>query len=161
MGGRTSRNKGAGYEREVAQELQGLLGTVVTRRLGQARDGGHDLELPGFTVECKRRAGFIGHTWMAQAVAASARNGGLPPVVFARGDREQTIVMMRLEDWVEVVREVIVDSEGSRRPQEALVGGGIGEGSGVGVAEASAGYNFGKGMAGQDAGEGDGEVRDL
>jgi hypothetical protein len=161
MGGRMSRTKGAGYEREVAGELQGWLGAVVTRRLGQARDGGHDLELPGFTVECKRRAGFIGHAWMAQAVAASVGNGGLPPVVFARGDRHETIVMMRLADWVEIAREVIVDSEGSRRPQEASAGGGVGEGSGGGQAAPSAGYNRGQCQGSPDGAEGDGEVREL
>lgn len=159
MGGRMSRNKGASYEREVAHELEAWLGTVVTRRLGQARDGGHDLEVPGFTVECKRRAGFVAHSWMAQAVSASVANGGLPPVVFARGDRQETLVIMRLADWVEVAREAIVDSEGSRRPQEALAGGGVGEGSGSGQARPSAGYNQ---EASPDGLGGDGgEVREL
>ena len=42
MGGRMSRNKGAGAEREFAALVSEALGVEVKRKLGQAREGGDD-----------------------------------------------------------------------------------------------------------------------
>ena len=46
MSGATSRTKGAAAERELAAALDELIGVRLTRRLDQARGGGHDLDLP-------------------------------------------------------------------------------------------------------------------
>ena len=43
MNGRGRRNKGATGERELAAILTDEMGFVVKRKLGQARDGGHDI----------------------------------------------------------------------------------------------------------------------
>ena len=78
--GASQRRKGATFEREVAT----LMG--AKRNIGQARDGGDDITVGRFRVECKRRQ-TVGPMakWMAQCVAACDREGDIP-VVVARGD---------------------------------------------------------------------------
>jgi hypothetical protein len=101
--GAEQRTKGAGFEREVVNELRALLGVDVARNLDQARDGGGDIEMPPFMIECKRRQKFVAHEWMAQAERAAG--GTLMPVVIVRGDRQPPLVVMRLIDWVALARE--------------------------------------------------------
>lgn len=106
MGGAHSRRKGATYEREVAATLTAAFGVPVERQLGQARDGGHDLEVGPYVIECKRRKALPTiAAWMRQCAASVA---GLPeptghvPVVIAREDAGESYVVMRLADWVRV-----------------------------------------------------------
>ncbi len=99
--GKSQRNKGAGYEREVCGLLNATFGTEVSRVLGQARDGGGDIHLGNFLIECKRRKAMKTlYGWMAQATK-SAHESGLPiPVVMLRADGENTLVVIRLVDWM-------------------------------------------------------------
>ena len=53
-----SRDKGATFEREIANDLTADWGTPVKRNIGQARDGGDDITVSPFRIECKRRAGI-------------------------------------------------------------------------------------------------------
>jgi Holliday junction resolvase len=99
------RTKGASYEREVVNELRDLLGPVVRRCWERASEKGHDIDLPGFAVECKRYAKIAVHAWMDQAVE-QARNGDTPLVIM-RADRKESLVLMRLTDWVKLAREEI------------------------------------------------------
>ncbi len=87
-----SRAKGAGYEREVGQQL-GLV-----RQLDQCREGGGDLEHPTLAIECKRRAVSVNVVKaMAQAEKSAA---GRTPVVIHRVNRSDSLVTMRLSDWL-------------------------------------------------------------
>jgi len=101
--GKKSRVKGAGYEREVAQTVSRHLGVNVSRHLGQARDGGQDLDLPGWAIECKRRA-RIGNVydWLQQA--GDAARDGEAPAVIARADNKPSVVLMYLDDWLELLK---------------------------------------------------------
>ena len=102
--GKLSRRKGAGGEREVCALLTNALGEHITRRLGQARDSGCDIELPPFVVEVKRRKRLGNlHEWMKQATEAC--EVGDKPVVMCRGDGERWLVVMEFDDWVEIARE--------------------------------------------------------
>lgn len=93
-----SRAKGAAYEREVGTQL-GLV-----RDLEQVRSGGADLEHDRLAIECKRRARHVDVVGaMAQAVAAAR---GRVPVVIHRVDRGESLVTMRLCDWLEVYHEL-------------------------------------------------------
>lgn len=86
------RRKGACYEREVGEQL-GLV-----RQLDQCRDGGGDLEHPTLAIECKRRARVVNiPKAMAQAEKSAA---GRTPVVIHRVDRAESLVTMRLSDWL-------------------------------------------------------------
>jgi hypothetical protein len=103
------RTKGASYEREVVNELKDLLGPVVRRCWERASDKGHDIDLPGFAPELKRyaRIGKV-YQWMAQAEAQAGLLNPMPmPIVICRADREESLVIMRLEDFVELAREEI------------------------------------------------------
>jgi hypothetical protein len=98
--GASQRRKGASFEREVAHVLG------AKRNIGQARDGGDDITVGPFRVECKRR-----HTvgpmagWMAQCVASCKRDGDIP-VVIARGDGGEAYAIVRLTDFVPLMRRV-------------------------------------------------------
>jgi Holliday junction resolvase len=102
--GKRSRTKGATYEREIASTLQKALGVEVKRRLGQAREGGEDIDLTTLalplTLECKRRAQpLVALKWLEQAQAASEGKGSTP-VVITRGDNSPSLVVMTLDDWL-------------------------------------------------------------
>jgi len=92
--GASQRRKGATFEREIAQALG------AKRNIGQARDGGDDITVGRFRVECKRRQ-TVGPMakWMAQCVAACDREGDVPLVV-ARGDGGEAYAILRFADFV-------------------------------------------------------------
>lgn len=97
--GRMSRNKGAAFEREIAIRLSALLGRDVKRRLGQARDAGHDLDgTDPFLIECKRRARISVYEWYEQVVKAAAGRGGIPMVIM-RQDNGEALVLLSLIDF--------------------------------------------------------------
>jgi Holliday junction resolvase len=73
MTGKTSRNKGARGEREFAEMLSNELGQVVKRKLGQARDGGDDIQVGRFRIEVKRREKLAIEAWCKQVVARMAK----------------------------------------------------------------------------------------
>ena len=68
--GRAARNKGARGERELADLLSHELGTVVKRKLGQARDGGDDIQVGRFHIEVKRQERLQVEKWCEQVEAA-------------------------------------------------------------------------------------------
>ena len=91
-----SRRKGKAGELEVAALLRNLLGTTVTRNLGQARDGGHDLiGLPGWSPEVKRAAKPRIVEWWKQAVEQA---NGAKPVLLYRTDRRAWRAVIALAD---------------------------------------------------------------
>ena len=52
----SQRNKGSRGERELFALLTEQLGVTVTRNLSQTRAGGADaLDVPGWSIECKRQ----------------------------------------------------------------------------------------------------------
>lgn len=101
--GRSQRTKGAVYEREVAAKLGEALGVDVKRRIGQSRDGGHDLDGTGkLVVECKRRKTLTTvESWLRQAEAAAQAVEGGVPVVIAREDAGKDLIVMRLDTFLE------------------------------------------------------------
>ena len=99
--GKSQRNKGAGFEREICHAFNNTFGTEVSRVLGQARDGGGDIHLGHILVECKRRKSLkTVYGWMEQANKASVEAGLPIPVVVLRADGEDSLVVMRLWDWM-------------------------------------------------------------
>jgi Holliday junction resolvase len=66
MNGRGARSKGNAGERELAKILTDELGFEVKRKLGQARDGGDDIEVGKYRIEVKRREALRLDDWCEQ-----------------------------------------------------------------------------------------------
>lgn len=95
------RTKGATYEREVCHALSTATGVAVQRNIGQARDGGNDIDFGPLRIECKRRKSLTTmETWMAQAEAATDRREGQTPVVIGREDNGESVIIWRLSDFL-------------------------------------------------------------
>jgi len=120
--GKLQRNRGANYEREVANELTDLLGHEFRRVLGQERDGGGDVQSEDVDIlfECKRRRSLkCLYDWMDQAIVSAAQQDMKPqshiaplrtvPVVVFRGDNAQSLVILRLDDITDFAGEVLGD----------------------------------------------------
>jgi Holliday junction resolvase len=100
---RSQRVKGAAGERELAGILTDALGFVVKRTLGQARDGGHDIETGRFKWEVKRRKKLAVYEFMDQ-INVACENTQSTPVVAMRADGKEWLVMMKLEDALMLIR---------------------------------------------------------
>jgi len=110
--GKAQRVRGSAYEREVCGDLSAALGRVVHRKLGQARDGGDDIEVKPFLIECKRRRRIVAYQWLRQIEQAAADRGGTRrsvPVVVARADGQDSIAILKLADFIPLMRGEIVD----------------------------------------------------
>lgn len=100
--GKMQRNKGAGYEREVCDAFAAALGIEVKRMIGQARDGGADiLDVPPLKIEAKRRK-TLGTVmgWLRQCMVSAAPFSPAVPIVVAREDAGESIVIVRLIDFL-------------------------------------------------------------
>lgn len=98
-----SRNKGAAFERQIANEIKAATGLECKRLIEQYRKGGlpGDLEGPaveGYAIECKRyskvRPALLAK-WRSQALAQAT--GPHEPVLIYKADR-QSIVVNRWTD---------------------------------------------------------------
>ena len=105
--GKLQRTRGAAYEREVCDVLTKKFGTKVSRKLGQARDGGDDIEVGPLIIECKRRRGIAIYEWLDQ-VNKAAKDSDRLPVVVARADGRRSVAILDLEDFLALVPD---DSE--------------------------------------------------
>ena len=96
------RTKGAQFERQVVNELKEA-GFAAARNLDQTRDGGGDIDLDKYMLECKRRASIAVYDWLDQCTKA-ARPSQVP-IVIARGDRRETIAILRWDDLIKILKE--------------------------------------------------------
>lgn len=103
-----SRNKGATFEREIAQELYRLTGINLKRDLDQCRQSDlgdlicADPAFP-FVIECKRFSnGGFQSAWWAQASKAALSAGKRAAVVY-RFDRQPVRVRVQLRAAMECI----------------------------------------------------------
>ncbi|CAB4159039.1 hypothetical protein UFOVP708_45 [uncultured Caudovirales phage] len=113
-GGRASKAKGSGYERELAAWLNERVGIRSRRALlsgGGRNDGGADLDgVPHVHIEAKRTEAINVKAALRQAEASIAKGEHQPddkpmPVVVTRQNRMATgesLVVMRADDWVKL-----------------------------------------------------------
>lgn len=92
------RRKGKTWERAVATMLRPLFGDSVKRGF-QSRSGrdGCDVEGSPFWVECKHGRLVNLRAALAQAIRDT---DGRIPIVIAKDDRTDPVVLMRLADWL-------------------------------------------------------------
>ena len=96
--GKAQRTKGASYERDIVHDLSDYLGVDCSRNLDQTRDGGADIVLDKFVIECKRRASIAVYDWVDQAQAAC--KDGQKPIVVCRADRRESLAIMKWSDFL-------------------------------------------------------------
>lgn len=99
-----SRDKGARYERELAGIFREY---GYQARRGQQYSGANGdadvVGLPGLHIEAKRRERMQLYDWMAQSVR-DAPSGEIP-VVMHRANHCDTLVSMRLQDFMTIYGE--------------------------------------------------------
>ena len=103
--GLLSRNKGKVWERAVAAMLRPIFGSGV-KRGWQARAGTDAADVEGcgpFWTECKHHHRVNVQAALEQACAAAP--AGRWPVAVCKDDRRPPLVAMRLDDWLDLVRE--------------------------------------------------------
>jgi Holliday junction resolvase len=101
-----SKQKGARFEREIASKLRDY-GYLDARRTaqycGNTGDASDVIGLPGIHIECKHAEQFRIYDWMRQAIRDSSKTDN-KPAVFYRKNNAETLVCMRLNDWMELYR---------------------------------------------------------
>ena len=109
---RSQRNKGAAYEREVCAALSAALGRPFKRHLGQARDGGYDIDAGALVVECKRRKTLTTvEGWLAQAARATPPDK--TPLVVMRSDGGKSMVLMDMMQFLALFNATLRELVGS------------------------------------------------
>jgi hypothetical protein len=97
-----SRQRGATYEREVANEIFDVLGVRIKRNLKQYQESDEgDLILGTYLIECKRRRKIAVHEFMDQADRACTP--GQTPIVIMRADGEKSLAVMHLPDLLKLL----------------------------------------------------------
>jgi hypothetical protein len=112
--GRGARQKGAQFERDMANKLTADTDKKFKRGLGQTRSAleeGGDVqceEVPEFHFELKRqkRVSIPAAQLQAQEECKTAA-----PVTITRSDREPTYVTMIYEDWIKLFRTYLLTRE--------------------------------------------------
>ena len=98
VNGAGARRKGLDFERDVAKLLHSWTGLQVDRILGQERDGGYDLRLDPFAIQCKRvkdRKGLSVKAWWLE-IYGQAWKDGLFPCLCYKVDRGPVQFMLPL-----------------------------------------------------------------
>jgi hypothetical protein len=98
----SQRRKGIHGENEYAGLLAEALGQPIRRKLGQARDGGDDIEVGPFRIEVKRREALRIDAWCEQ-VEACAGPGQIPVVAYRRNGQPWRVVL-RNDDFLRLMR---------------------------------------------------------
>lgn len=102
-----SRNKGASFERDIINALRDSLGVECKRNLEQWRSGGDDIDLPPYSIECKRRATIAMYEWWNQA-CKSAESAKRIPILVIKADRKEPLVVMDLQEFMRLIREEVI-----------------------------------------------------
>lgn len=107
MSGLRSRNKGAGWERDLAARWRERFGLDCKRGIGQSRNAAEvsDVDgLPGFWIECKHGALPNPRAALAQAIEACGERP-LWCAAVIKDDRRPPFVVMTLDDWEDLLSE--------------------------------------------------------
>jgi len=112
MSGRRSRNKGAGYEREiVAAHIERGIDAKKTPLSGALRDYPGDVQIAGIIGECKRTK-----RKRTSLYEALAQGNDAADVLFVRDDMKSTLVVMHLEFWFQLLNWAGIPQKFPARP---------------------------------------------
>ena len=99
MSGAKSRRKGAAGELEFCREATEALGEKFQRKLGQARDGGGDVDVGPYLVEVKNCFRIAEKAWWRQAVASAKEAGKIPALAYKVARKGWVVVTPIPEAW--------------------------------------------------------------
>lgn len=101
-----SREKGKRFERELASFFRdyGYDAHRTSQYCGNTGDASDVVGLPGIHIEAKHQECIKIYDWMSQAIHDSGKSGNKPAVFFRKNNHE-TLVCMRLTDWIELYGE--------------------------------------------------------
>jgi|TARA_R110000823_G_scaffold310627_1_gene435631 hypothetical protein len=100
MGGKMSRNKGSGYEREiVAAHRAENIAAVKVPFSGALKDFPGDVQIAGMIGECKRRKRGSGFFYKALSQGDDAAD-----ILFIRDDNEKTLVVIPIDFWFTLLK---------------------------------------------------------
>ncbi len=131
MSGKRSRDKGARFEREIANTLSREWNLPFARGIIQTRGGGAEVadvclqdvngakqkypHIDKLHLECKHhKKASIPAAW--RQAEEDCATSGRTPVCITKSDREKPLVTMRLEDWMEIMNVYI--HHGKAEPKE-------------------------------------------
>jgi len=107
MAGRSSRNKGANAERELADIIYYATGVKMLRNLDQTRSGGHDLDgIDGLSIEVKRQEKLCLPAWWRQTLQQAAECDNIPVLAY-RQNRQSWQFIVGL-DKIELNKEKFI-----------------------------------------------------
>lgn len=99
MSGAKSRRKGSSAELQFAAMATEALGEKFQRKLGQARDGGGDIDIGPFLVEVKAQFVIREREWWKQACASAKAAGKLPALAYKLHRQGWRVVVPLPEAW--------------------------------------------------------------
>lgn len=89
--------------------LTAALGKKIERNIGQARDGGCDINAGSLVIEVKRRKTLLTfRAWYDQAKASVKRTGDIPIVVM-REDGGEFLVALSLDHFLDLTASKIAE----------------------------------------------------
>ena len=97
--GKSQREKGARFEREVAQ----VFGTERVGSRGKPDATHSDVEHESLFIQCKRRARLALYQWWEETVEGAV-NAGKVPLLVIRQDRGEALVVMDLKTFRKAMR---------------------------------------------------------
>lgn len=113
VGGRYAKQKGERGEREVCALITKITGEESKRKLGQAREGGGDVDWGPFLLEVKARSTVAMPAWQTQVCAAVEGTGQVPAVVWRRNG-EKWWIAVPFEDFVSIFNTLRLAAMGAQ-----------------------------------------------
>lgn len=106
MSGASARRKGVAFERWLVHRFADVFGKDTVRRGMQFRSGTEapDVDAPGLWIEAKRGK-KVPIRGALEEVVSDALGKGRWPVVACKEDHDEPFVVMRLDDFLDLVRE--------------------------------------------------------
>lgn len=113
VGGRYAKQKGERGEREVCGIITRLTGEPSKRKLGQAREGGGDVDWGPFLLEVKARQTVSMPAWQEQVRIAANESGQVPAVVWRRKGEEFWIALP-FEEFISIFNSLRLAAMGAQ-----------------------------------------------
>lgn len=101
LSGRGAKRKGEVGERQVCAIINKITGEETKRKLGQAREGGGDVDWGPFLLEVKNRSTVSMPAWQQQVCTAVEGTDQVPAVVWKR-KAEKFWIALPFEDFVQI-----------------------------------------------------------